>query len=436
MYTRRARVRLRVAVACVATVLSVVPARAQRTEPTIIDHTCTDLGKVPSYWVDQAKSMLKLSYGHTSHGSQLVTGISTLNGWLGCSCSSCSSTGCTSCQYGYCDDYSHYKYGGANPIAPPGVLSLWDGKPEGASDLGNPDRTTWEVATRAMLNDPRYSNRNVVMWSWCGQADTTAANIQIYLDLMSGLERDYPGVTFVYMTGHLVGTGVNGTLNQRNNQIRSHCQANNCVLFDFADIESYDPDGNEFLSLNADDGCNYTGGNWATEWCAAHSGSELCATCSCAHSQPLNCNLKGRAFWWMMARLAGWNGLTHFDFNNDGDIDLDDYFLLADCLAGPGAAPAPTLTTVARCREVFDFNQDLDVDEEDFSGFQAAFTSAGLPGDLDGDGDVDLNDLLIFMNCMQGPETAYPAGCSGADLDVDADVDLTDFAMFQAAFGE
>jgi len=30
----------------------------------------------------------------------------------------------------------------------------------------------------------------------------------------------------------------------------------------------------------------------------------------CAHSQALNCVLKGRAFWWMMARLAGWNG-TH-----------------------------------------------------------------------------------------------------------------------------
>jgi hypothetical protein len=234
--------------------------------------------------------------------------MATLNGTLGCSCSSCSDAGCSSCLCGYCDDYAYYKYGGGNPVAPAGTLSFWDRKPEGASDLGNPDRTQWEIATRAMLDDPRYENRNLVMWSWCGQADGTETQIQQYLDLMSGLEADYSDVTFVYMTGHLNGTGEEGNLHQRNNQIRQHCVANNAVLFDFADIESYDPDGNYFLNLYADDGCNYSGGNWADEWCAANPGSDLCVTNSCAHSRPLNCNLKARAFWWMMARLAGWPG--------------------------------------------------------------------------------------------------------------------------------
>ena len=79
------------------------------------------------------------------------------------------------------------------------------------------------------------------------------------------------------------------------------------MLFDFADIERFNPNGTDFLDLGANDNCDYSGGNWATEWCSANPGSDLCDLCSCAHSQSLNCNVKARAFWWMMARLAGWN---------------------------------------------------------------------------------------------------------------------------------
>ena len=79
-------------------------------------------------------------------------------------------------------------------------------------------------------------------------------------------------------------------------------------LFDFADLESYDPDGNYYLDRGCNDNCDYVGGNWAVEWCAAHPGHDLCVSCDCAHSQSLNCNVKARAFWWMMARLAGWDG--------------------------------------------------------------------------------------------------------------------------------
>ena len=45
------------------------------------------------------------------------------------------------------------------------------------------------------------------------------------------------------MTGHLDGTGPSGNLYARNDQIRDYCVANGKVLFDFADIESWDPGG-------------------------------------------------------------------------------------------------------------------------------------------------------------------------------------------------
>ena len=291
---------------CLATVLGLTLLLGVTTglsdELIIADHNCTDLTKVPAYWIEQAKDAFKISYGHTSHGSQPISGMDLFKEPAG--------------------SLYWWDHDGTE-----GGLSLWDRYPSG--DLGNPDRYTWESHTRTMLDDPS-KDRNFVIWSWCGQADTSPENMQIYLDLMSGLIPDYPDVTFVYMTGHLTGSGEEGNLNQRNNQIRDHVTATNAILFDFADIESYDPDGNYFLDLGADDGCNYSGGNWADEWCAANPGSELCASCSCAHSRALNCNLKGRAFWWMLARSAGWPGPELGDLDCSGSVtglDIDAFVL-------------------------------------------------------------------------------------------------------------
>jgi hypothetical protein len=268
------------------------------TEPMVAGHEAAALfNEVAADCIDQAKDMTFVTYGHTSHGSQIVTGMDVLMN--------------LDARYSFFNDFEYYRYGDSNPVAPSGSLSFWDSVPDG--DLGNPDRTTWAGLTDALLSNEGgvfavYPHRrNLVMWSWCGQAGSaTEEDITTYLSLMSDLETRYPDVVFIYMTGHLDGSGVDGNLNQRNEQIRAYCRANNKVLFDFADIESYDPDGNYFLDRSANDNCDYDGGNWATEWCAANSGSPLCTDCGgCAHSQCLNCNRKARAFWWLLAQLAG-----------------------------------------------------------------------------------------------------------------------------------
>ena len=52
--------------------------------------------------------------------------------------------------------------------------------------------------------------------------------------------------------------------------------------------------------------------------------------------------------------------------------------------------------------------------------------------DLDGDLDVDADDLAVFQNCVTGAAMGPPsAACWQADLDKDGDVDQSDFGLLQ-----
>ena len=56
--------------------------------------------------------------------------------------------------------------------------------------------------------------------------------------------------------------------------------------------------------------------------------------------------------------------------------------------------------------------------------------------DIDGDGDVDLDDFAEFAPCQAGPDGVIPEGCGSRDLDGDNDVDLKDFSNLQKSFSE
>lgn len=71
----------------------------------------------------------------------------------------------------------------------------------------------------------------------------------------------------------------------------------------------------------------------------------------------------------------------------------------------------------------------------------ADLAASPIAADLDGDYDVDSDDLAVFVECMAGPDVLTPpAGCdpamfAAADLDGDGDVDAEDLAEFQTALG-
>ncbi|HNO77194.1 MAG TPA: hypothetical protein PKN33_03960 [Phycisphaerae bacterium] len=68
-------------------------------------------------------------------------------------------------------------------------------------------------------------------------------------------------------------------------------------------------------------------------------------------------------------------------------------------------------------------------------GFWSAATqNVAIPGDCDGDGEVDLDDHADVIACLSGPSAGVNAGCACFDFDLEGDTDLRDFANLQMVF--
>lgn len=253
----------------------------------IIDHKCTDISKIPDFWINQVKSLIKLHYAHTSHGSQLTKGIERL----------------------------------ANPSLPvydPRLkFKLEERKLPSSLDLCIMDgqlhesyvisdmywRNGGDSHTRKTLNT--YATINVSMFSWCTEVSYYSEGYMKneYLKIMSRLEQDYPNVTFIYMTGNAQKTGELGyNRHLRNEQIREYCRKNNKVLFDFGDLDTW---------YNGEQSTYDYNGQKIPKEHPYYKGNE------CMHTTFESCENKGRALWWLLARIVGWKQAKH-DYNSDG----------------------------------------------------------------------------------------------------------------------
>jgi hypothetical protein len=238
----------------------------------IIDHTCIDLSQIPDTWIGQAKTK-KLHYAHTSHGEQLTIGLERIeadNVTYSVAIESC------------------------NLPTESGALCIFDGQT--SESYITPDLYWDSIEGRADTHSVLTNNPTITlsMWSWCTQQDgNTEEDTERYLDSMAMLEAANPGVTFIYMTGNAQATGSDGyNRHLRNEQIRDYCETNGKVLFDFADLDSW--------YNGAQATYQYEGHTVPVEHSHFH-GDEA------GHTTYESCEQKGKAVWWMMARLAGWN---------------------------------------------------------------------------------------------------------------------------------
>ncbi len=274
----------------------------------IIDHTAVQkFDLIPDYWLAKAKE-LTIHYGHTSHGSQIMAGLNYLEA-----------------------NIDPDRYG----------ITIRDRNPERVPDLPPQENHTvlrmreeglfaetmgdklgyWkgfeaQNGTRQVLDSGLF---NVSGWAWCGEvANKQWPYIKEYLDVMLMYKKEYPNIKFFYMTGHNVEPGTvpwqqreYDRLHAHNDSMRTHCIKYNAILYDFADIEAWDIEGNYYPEEDAS--CV-----WCQDWVNNNPNvyqnipprSEGCGCGNISRSvntHGLNSTIKGKAFWYMMARIAGWD---------------------------------------------------------------------------------------------------------------------------------
>ncbi len=149
----------------------------------------------------------------------------------------------------------------------------------------------------------QQSNYQVLGMKFC-YVDGWNQDFAYYRDHMLELESNYPNKIFIWSTsvlwnspgGACQDNGFNSCRNiaEFNQQVRDYAIANHKPLYDLADIESHDPNGNLCLTSGYEGLCDaYSDG-------LGGGGG--------GHPDVEGSIRLAKGFWWLMARISGWNG--------------------------------------------------------------------------------------------------------------------------------
>ncbi len=268
------------------------------------------LRSIPEEYIDKARNEFKIAYWHTSHGTHVYYGLCGLQ------------------DYKVGDDEL---FGITNNNPTTDKLEFHDIY---GSDLSSNETYFIQTSKDYLSNNPDI---NVIMWSWC---DIAGHNVSgNYLPGMQELINEYgvggsmigsgdgqreQPVYFIFMTGHANRNNNlgEGKPKSQADLIINYCNINELFCLDYYSIDTHDMSDNYWDDAGDDGNSTKYGGtqkfyqdyqddNLVGDGYFENKNSPGGTILYGAHNtQHITSNRKAYAMWWILARFAGWSGVT------------------------------------------------------------------------------------------------------------------------------